>query len=374
MSKHSTLICSLFAFACAGFCQEKAAATIEPDILILTDGEKLVGHFEKSHGSTITFKSDILGEVNVDWSKVQELHSAAKFAVIGKGVVLGRRADTSGVPQGSLTKSGSNLTVESQGQAPKQIPVADAEHVVDIPAFERVTIHSPGITEGWDGEARMGAAIVQATQQSRVFTGGIALVRAVPTESWVAPRNRTLIDFSFSRGIIDQPNTPEIKTSILHGDVERDEYITGRLFGFGRVDFDHNYSQGLDLQTKIAGGLGYTAIKTSSTTLDFKVSATYVRQQFTSTPTEDLVGMSLFEGLAHTTKKGIIFAEHALYTPAFNVTRAWTGEVGGSMTVPVYKRFGFNVAFLDSFLNNPPPGFKKNSLQATMGLTYALKH
>lgn len=373
MSKHSRLFCSLLIFAYAGFCQEKTAANPEPDVLILTDGEKLVGHFEKSHGSTVTFKSDILGEVTVEWSKVQEMHSAGKFAVIGKGVVLGRYADTSAVPQGSLTKSGTNLTVENSGQPPKVIPVADANHVVDLPTFDRVTVHSPRFTEGWTGAVVAGASIVEATQQSRMFTGGISLVRATPVESWMAPRDRTLVDFSFSSGVISQPNTPEIKTSIVHGDVERDEYFSGRMFGFGRADFDHNYSQGLDVQMKLAGGVGYTAIKTSRTTLDFKVSASYVKQQFSSGPGEDLIGVGLFEGLTHTTRKGIIFAQHAVYTPAFNQTRAWSGEFGGSMAAPVYKRLAFNTAILDDFLNNPPPGFKKNSFQFTMGLTYALK-
>src|SRR5215469_226427 len=115
MPKHSLLLSSLFALACTGLCQEKPAAKPEPDVLILTDGERLVGHFERAHGSTVTFKSDILGEVSVDWSKIQELRSAGKFAVIGKGVVLGRHADTNSIPQGSVTKSGNTLTVENAG-------------------------------------------------------------------------------------------------------------------------------------------------------------------------------------------------------------------------------------------------------------------
>ena len=380
MQNHSLLPLSLLAFACAGLCQEKPAAKPEPDVLILTDGEKLVGHFEKSHGSTVTFKSDILGEVNVDWSKIQELHSAGKFAVIGKGVVLGRHADTASVPQGTVTKSGDTLTVENPPQPPKQIPVADANHVVDLPEFDKVTVHSPGFLQAWTGTATAGASIVQATQESRTFTGGIALVRANPGESWLAPRDRTLIDFNASYGQITQPNTPEIKTSIYHADIERDEYFSGDLFGFGRADFDHNFSQGLDLQAKFAGGLGYTAIKHTDTTLDFKMSFSYERQSFLAPPSGgpapaslNLAGLTGSEFYMHKTKKGIVFNEHVLVTPALNVSKAWTAEAGAGMAVPVYKRFSFSTAILDNFLNDPPPGFKKNSFQFTMGLTYALK-
>ena len=44
------------------------------------------GQFVKSSGSSLTFKSDALGEITVDWSKVKELQSSAKVAVIPKGV------------------------------------------------------------------------------------------------------------------------------------------------------------------------------------------------------------------------------------------------------------------------------------------------
>ena len=54
----------------------------DADVLLFTDGEKLTGHFVKSAGASLTFKSDALGEITVDWSKVKELQTSAKVAVI----------------------------------------------------------------------------------------------------------------------------------------------------------------------------------------------------------------------------------------------------------------------------------------------------
>ena len=51
------------------------AAKPEPDVLVFADGERLVGHFEQSNGTSVKFKSDAVGEVTVDWSKVKELHT-----------------------------------------------------------------------------------------------------------------------------------------------------------------------------------------------------------------------------------------------------------------------------------------------------------
>jgi hypothetical protein len=48
----------------------------------------------------VRFKSDGVGEVHVDWSKIRELHSAGQFAVIPKDVKLGRKPVTTGIPDG----------------------------------------------------------------------------------------------------------------------------------------------------------------------------------------------------------------------------------------------------------------------------------
>ena len=53
-----TMICGAAAFGQAG-------ASPEPDVLIFTNGEKLIGHLKRSNGATVTFKSDMAGEVKV---------------------------------------------------------------------------------------------------------------------------------------------------------------------------------------------------------------------------------------------------------------------------------------------------------------------
>ena len=283
----------------------------EPDVLIFTNGEKLVGHLEKAHGGTVTFKSDSLGEVNVDWKKVQELHSSETFVAIHKDVKLNRKSDTSKLPTGKVAVEDQKLTVTPTSGAPQTNPVADTAHLIDQPAFERVVLHSPGFFEAWNGAVTAGATLVEATQQSRTFTGGIALVRAIPTENWLAARDRTLIDFSATDGLISQPGTPSIKTDIVHGDIERDEYFSGsNVFAFGRAAFDHNFSQGLDLQQNYGGGIGWTAIKRANTTLDFKGSVSYTRESFSqSSNNENLIGSGFAEAYAYKFAKGIQFLQ-----------------------------------------------------------------
>ncbi len=37
--------------------------------------------------------------------------------------------------------------------------------------------------------------------------------------------------------------------------------------------------------------------------------------------------------------------------------------------MPVYKKLGFSIEVIDSYLNDPAPGFNSNSLQVNTGLT-----
>ena len=367
-----------------------AAQTAPPpktDTLILNDGEKLIGHLVRSSGSSVLFKSDLLGEIAVDWSKVKELHTADSYAVLQKQVRLKRKSSAAAVPRGTLDATAQAITVHPEGAAaPVTIPVANAEHIVDVSTFEQDLMHRPGFFQAWGGTVAAGAAIVQATQQSRAFSGAVHLIRTVPVESWMPPGNRTLVDFVASQGFVEQPNTPRVKTEILHASLERDEYFnSSRVFAFGQAIWDHNYSQGLDLQQNYGGGIGWTTVQKPNLSLDLKASINYVKQQFIPppappppaplivVPSHNLVGSNFAENLMRRLPHGMIFLQNLTFTPAWNEMHAWVATAGASFTAPVYKRLSFNIGLQDNFLNDPPPGFKKNSFQAATGLTYSLR-
>jgi|SRR5580698_339298 Protein of unknown function, DUF481 len=344
----------------------------DPDVLLFLDGERLTGHFVKSAGSSLTFHSDSLGDITVDWSKVKELQSSAKVAVIPKNAKLRRRADGSGIPQGTLSMQDQQVHLTAAPEPPKSIPVADAGQIVDQTGFQNALSHQPGLLDAWKGTVTIGAAVVNATQDSESFTGAVSLVRAIPTENWLEPSSRTSLNLAAAYGEVSQPSTPSIKTAIFHGDLEQDKYFSPRLYVFGQGALDHNFSQGLDLQQTYSGGLGWTLIQSDNETLDLKASVSYIRQQFSGAPDLDLVGSVFGEAFRRKFKRGLVLNQHLTLVPVWNDTNAYSGIFSTLLTMPVYKRVNGSVGFIDSYLNNPPPAFRKNSLQLTLGLTYVL--
>jgi hypothetical protein len=351
--------------------QAKPDVKPDADVLLFLDGERLTGHFVKSAGSSLTFHSDTLGDITVDWSKVKELQSSAKVAVIPKNVKLRRRADGSSIPQGTLSMQGQQVHLTAAPEPPKSIPVTDAGQIVDQAGFQNALSHQPGLLDAWKGTVTIGAAVVNATQDSESFTGGVSLVRAIPTENWLEPSNRTSLNLSAAYGEVSQPSTPTIKTAIFHGDLERDEYFSPRLYVFGQGAFDHNFSQGLDLQQTYSGGLGWTLIQSDNEMLDLKTSVSYIQEQFSGAPNETLVG-SIFAEAFHRKFKRLTLDQRLTLLPTWNNTNDNSGSFNLLLTMPLYKRLNASAGFIDSYLNNPPPAFRKNSVQLTLGLTYVL--
>jgi hypothetical protein len=349
------------------------APKTEPDVVVFPDGEKLIGHFESFIGGTAKFKSDTLGEVTIDLAKVQELHTSQKFAVVRKNLKLAKGHKDGQIPVGTLLVENKTIQVNTgNGQPVQSVPVADLTGIIDQPSFDKAFMPT-GIFQKWGGAITIGSSIVEATQDSVSFNTAIHLVRVIPTESWLPPSNRTTADFSDSYGKVTQPGTPEVRTSIYHADAERDQYFTTAFYALASVAFDHNFSQGLDLQQLYGGGIGWSAIHKSNETLDFKGSVNYEKQQFTVSSEDQNLANSVFSEL-YTGKlaHGIALNEQLAVSPAWTNTRAYSAYGGVGITLPVYKRFGFTANLIDSFLNDPPPGFKKNSVQFTTGLSYTL--
>lgn len=341
------------------------------DTLLLTNGEKLIGHLESATDKTVVFKSDTIGEVKVDWSKVQELHSAGKFAAIPKGMKLHTGEDTGRVPQGAINMTDQKIEVTGTQASPQSIPVGNVGNVVEEEAFQKA-FQRTSFLHGWKGGATAGVALTEATQNSTSFTAALNMVRTVPAADWLDPRSRTLFGFNEAYGKITQPGTPTVKTSLFHLGLEQQWYLSPRLFAFAHAILDHNFSQGLDLQQTYGGGLGFVVFKEPNQELDFKASLDYIDQRFeTSSLNTHLFGSTFGETYVRTFARGILLNEQAAITPAWNDTSAYSAFASAALTFPVYHHFGLTLGALDDFLNNPPPGFKKNSFQFTAGATYS---
>jgi hypothetical protein len=368
-------------FALPGHAQSAPSAPA-PDVIIFTNGDQLTGKLLREVSGSVTFHSDIAGDVTVTWDKIKSIHTSQQFAVIQQGQHVNPKTADGNIAQGVVQVQDDQVKVATgTGGTTKDIPVKNAEYMIDEATYGKEVRRNPGFLYGWTGAITAGASTVEATQNSRAFNGAVALVRTVPTVNWLDPRNRTLFDFTGAYGTVTQPGTASIKTNIIHFDGEHDWYFTPRFYFLVTTAFDHNYSQGLDLQHIYGAGMGYTVIKSPRQELDVKFDIHYERQQFfllpnippPVSPSKNLIGADFGDTYMLKLPKGLVFNQGATITPAFNQSNAYSAVATANLLFPVYKRLGFSVGVLDDFLNDPAAGSKKNSFQFTAGVTYTLK-
>jgi uncharacterized protein DUF481 len=301
-----------------------------------------------------------------------------------KGVTFRQHDDQTKIPQGTISLADQKLQISPQPGAPPQtVPVGNVQNVIPEASFLRA-FHRRKLTEGWQGAAGLGLALVAATQNSRSLTTNLSLVRTVPNETWIDPSYRTSINFNSSYGELTQSGTPTIKTNIIHVDAEQDEFFNKRLFGFVNAGFDHSSSQGLQLQQTYGAGVGYTVLKDAVQELDLKAEIAYINYSYLdqisangtrmpAPPDKHLIGAVITQIYNRTFAKGILLHEQLAFTPAFNDTSAYSTLGTVNLSIPVYKRLAFSIGVVDSYLNEPPTLFKKNSFQFYTNLAYTFK-
>ena len=345
-----------------------------PDVLIFKNGEKLIGHLHSATGAKVVFVSDSAGQVTVDWSKIQELRSPTRFAAVPKGMELGGSVDKEKVPRGTLEVNDQKLEVTpSPSAAPQSFPVADVANVMDEKDFDHA-FESQSLFKGWTGQATASAAILEATQKNRAFNTLLTLERKTPSAGWRTVRRRTVINFNSSYGHFKAVDTEPVRTNLYHGEMEQDFYLSPRLFLLGGATFDHNFAQGLDLMQGYGGGVGVVVAKAERDSLELRFGMGYTHQAWSdSSANRGYLGARAAEYFTHKFANGMAFALDAGVRPGLSYTQGLMAGYTASLAIPVYRRLSMNLTSVDSFVNNPPPGFKKNVFQLAFGASYVIR-
>ncbi|HEY0263181.1 MAG TPA: DUF481 domain-containing protein [Granulicella sp.] len=320
------------------------------------------------------------GQITVSLDNVKELRSNGSFAVLKKDIPLKKQAVEKQALPGTVSYADNTVTVQSPAGTSSSVPEKDLNLIVDQPSYQKA-LQRQSFLKGWKGAASAGATDVESTNYGTTFTVGLNIQRVAPSVTFLPPHDRQTLNLSETYGKLTQPVVPNpdnlpdsvAKTSIFHTDFEYDRYFSPRFYALGDTSFDHSFAQGLNLQQVYGGGFGWTPIMDAKQELDLKFDVHYEKQQFLADAgmaDQDLIGSTFSEAYRRTLPAKILLTETGSILPAWNNTDAYSANGALNLALPVYHRLSVNVGLSDSFINDPPVGYKKNSFQFVTGVGY----
>ncbi|MGH9486784.1 MAG: DUF481 domain-containing protein [Terriglobales bacterium] len=335
---------------------------LHADTLTFTNGDALTGTLVRADSKGVVFASKMASAVTVPWANVRELRTSTPFVVVtANGTVY----------RGTLVVEHSSIVVSSASAQPAFLQAGNIRMIVDPKTYAEAVMAHPSPWQSWRGQIAGGFSRVSATQTSTSYTTQIALQRPVPRLSWMQQKSNTLFNFQSTYGKLSQPNTPTVRTSIYTAQLEQDEDITPKMFLFGSAQLDHNDAQGLQLQQSYGGGVGWKLVNSAVTQLALKADLHWTRQEFLSAANESFLATSVTETMRRLLGK-VIWTQNVSVTPSITKGVAYQMSGMSNWALPVYRTLSLNFTILDDYLNNPQPGFLKNSLQYSTGLQFTL--
>jgi putative salt-induced outer membrane protein YdiY len=333
-------------------------STMFADQVVLKNGDRLSGTIMKSDGKTLLIKTEFAGDVTVQWTAIEQVNSSAPLHVdLANGqTVVGPVSTT----DDSLAVATGQGTVTQPKTEVKSLR-SDSEWT----AYQK-SLH-PGLTQGWAGGANVGFALTRGNSQTKnlalAFTGDRKTMHdeiAMYTNSVYATN--------------DAPGaTPSTTANAIQGGIRYSHDITPRVFAFGSADFQTDDLQGLNLRSVLGGGLGYHAIKTDRTSLDFLGGLNYTRENYV-TLNRNFAALTLGEEFTYKAGKSTLITQKFYMFPDLSDLGQYRGTFNFGSVTKINKWFGWQNAFGDIYVTNPPAGKKQNDIIFTTGLNVSFTH
>jgi putative salt-induced outer membrane protein YdiY len=340
-------------------------STLFADQVVLKNGDRLTGTITKSDDKTLLIKTEFAGDVTVQWPAVQEVSSAQPLHVTlsnGKTVV------------GPVATTDGNLAVTTAATGTVNVAKAD---VTALRSDSEQTAYDkslrPGLTQGWSGGANVGFALTGGNSDTRSLALAFTADRKTLHDE-IALYENTVYATNNAPGA-----TPSTTANSNQAGARYSRNFTPRLFGYVGADFQTNALQDLNLRTVLGGGLGFHAIKTDKTTLDFLVGPNYTREDY-STVTNTFVALTLGEELSRKLGSTTLITQKLYFFPDLSNTGEYRATFNLGTVTKISKWLGWQNAFGDIYVTNPPaqpagtPGLKKNDIILTTGLNFSFTH
>jgi len=358
---HRTLVLSILFFVLFGL-------PVFADQVVLKNGDTLTGAIVDSDAKTLTLKSEsvgrvedskFVGEVKIQWDAIQSITSSQPLHVTSKdGQTLVGNVTTEDGKFDVQTANSGQVAVAKDVVQNVRNNEAQAAYDAEI---ER--LRHPKLTDFWGGVVDTGFALARGNTETLTFNLSAQAARTTQKDK--------LSLYALSLYSNNGATGKSVTTASLIGAGGRlDLNINDRWFAFGQLGLLHDRFQQLDLRIVPAGGIGYHAVKTDTTTFDLSLGGSLNQEYFTNSTSRTSGELLLGEALMHKFSKFTTFNESMQFFPNLTDTGEFRYVFIMGLNTTLTKVLSWQITATNLYLSNPPPGVKTTDLVLTTGLRF----
>ena len=353
------------------------AMNSKADQVTLKNGDRLTGTIVKSDTKTLIMKTELAGDVNIQWEAITAIVSS-------QSLHLGLKDGQTIV--GTVTTADSKFEVATK-EAGAVVAAKDAVVTVRNDAEQKAyddqieRLRHPHLTDFWSGALDTGLSDTKGNSDSLTFTAGGKAARVTDTDKISVYSN-----VIYSKSTIDGVSTTTAHD--IRGGVRGDLNVSDRTFVFAFTDLEYDAFQHLDLRNVLGGGFGYHAVKTKNTSFNLFGGGSFDQEYFaayslvTANPTPPPATITTAEP-SLTRKSGEVVLGEDLNTkingrttlserfslyPNVSSTGNYRTEFDISAATKLKNWLGWQISYSDRYITNPPTGLKGNDQLLSTGL------
>lgn len=336
-----------------------SSSALFADQVVLKNGDRFTGTIVKSDGKTLLLKTASAGDITIQFDAIQSLTSSEDLNL---GLTSGQMLI------GPVTTEGDTLIVNTNSGAKVRVP-KDSIFLIRNNAEQLAYDKSqnPSFSEGWTGGATVGFALTRGNSQTKNLSLAFNANRKTLHDKLGVYAN-TVYATNDAPGAI-----PGTTANAIQGGIRYDHDFTSQLFGFGSADFQTDQLQTLNLRSILSGGLGFHVIKRDCTTLDLLGGANYTRENYDAF-SRNFAAATIGEELMHKLRASTSLTQSAFFYPKFSSAGDYRATVNFGTVTKLSKWLGWQNAFGDIYVTDPPTGKKKNDILYTTGLNISFTH
>jgi len=330
-------------------CAEVAFA----DQVTMKNGDRLSGTIVKSDAKSLVMKTELAGDVTIPWDSVTAITSTTQLHVALKDgqMVVGTVSTT---PEGRFTIA-TKETGAVTAARDSVVAIRSDQEQAEVDRY-----NNPRLTDLWTGFLDLSFANTHGNVDTSTFSLSTNATRATT-------RDKITADFTSVFSNSNASGTQITTANAKRGGVSYNLNVQPKWFVFGSVDLESDQFQFLDLRFVPAGGAGYHAVKSASTTLDFDLGASGDREFFSTGLNRTAFAMVVGQELDHKLGGAVTFQEKLFFYPEpTDGNYRINFDTSAAATIRKWLSWQFTVS--DRYLSNPIPGRKANDVLFTTGL------